>query len=77
MRQLGIQGAVRGELKRTTVGDETAERPADLVRRDFTAPRPNRGWVADITYIRTLVGFVYAAFVVDGYIDHARMRPAA
>ncbi len=65
MRQLGIQGAVRGELRRTTVGDEAAERPADLVRRDFTAPRPNRGWVADITYIRTLVGFVYAAFVVD------------
>jgi putative transposase len=56
MRDFGIQGAVRGAPKRTTVADETAERPADLVRRDFTASRPNRGWVADITYIRTLVG---------------------
>jgi putative transposase len=65
MRDLGIHGAVRGQPKRTTVADETAQCPADLVKRDFTAPRPNRLWVADITSIRTLVGFAYAAFVVD------------
>jgi putative transposase len=67
MRQLGIQGAVRGKPKRTTVADEAAQRPADLVRRDFTASRPNRLWVADLTYIPTWVGFVYAAFVIDAF----------
>jgi putative transposase len=67
MRQLGIQGAVRGAPKRTTVAEETAQRPADLVRRDFTASRPNRLWVADLTYIATWVGFVYAAFVIDAF----------
>jgi putative transposase len=65
MRDLGIQGVVRGKPKRTTIAEERVERPADLVRRDFSASRPNRLWVADITYIRTWVGFVYAAFVID------------
>jgi putative transposase len=36
-----------------------------LVKRNFAASRPNRLWVADLTYVRTWVGFVYAAFVVD------------
>jgi putative transposase len=67
MRELGIAGAVRGRPKFTTVADDTAERPADLVERDFTATRPNQLWVADLTYVRTWVGFVYAAFIIDVY----------
>ena len=66
MRQMGLQGAVRGRAyKTTTIVDEAAGRPADLVRRDFTADRPNQLWVADITYVATWVGFVYVAFVTD------------
>ena len=37
----------------------------DLVQRQFKAVGPNRLWVADITYVRTLSGFVYTAFVTD------------
>jgi len=40
MRELGIRGVVRGKPKRTTFPDLTAERPADLVNRQFVAPRP-------------------------------------
>ena len=66
MAQMGLQGVVRGPaFKRTTIADETAQRPADLVQRDFTADRPNRLWVADLTYVATWAGFVYVAFVVD------------
>jgi len=65
MRALGLQGAVRGRTCRTTVGDDTAVRPADLVQRQFTATRPNQLWVADITYVATWAGFVYVAFVID------------
>jgi len=66
MAEMGLQGVVRGRaFKRTTIADESAERPADLVRRDFTADRPNRLWVADLTYVATWAGFVYVAFVVD------------
>ena len=45
MRQLRLAGAVRGKKKRTTRPAPAAARPADLVRRNFTAPAPNRLWV--------------------------------
>jgi len=70
MRELELSGAVRGKPRRTTMPDETAERPADLVERDFRAPAPNRLWVADLTYVRTWSGFAYVAFVVDAYSRH-------
>ena len=65
MRQMGLQGVVRGKKTRTTISDEAAARPADLVERDFTAVRPNQLWVADLTYVATWAGFVYVAFVID------------
>jgi transposase InsO family protein len=65
MRKMGLQGAIRGKKFKTTVGDDTAVRPADLVNRDFTATRPNQLWVADLTYVATWAGFVYVAFVID------------
>ncbi len=65
MLSLGLQGVVRGRRCRTTIADERAQRPADLVNRDFKAQRPNQLWVADFTYVATWSGFVYAAFVID------------
>jgi transposase InsO family protein len=66
MRAMGLQGAIRGrKYKKTTIVDEACERPADLVQRDFRADRPNRLWVADLTYVATWVGFVYVAFITD------------
>ena len=65
MREMGLQGVVRGRKRKTTLADETAPRPADLVQRDFTAERPNQLWVADLTYVATWQGFVYVAFVID------------
>jgi putative transposase len=66
MRDMGLRGATRGGAARiTTTSDDTAERPADLVRRNFTATAPNALWVADFTYVATWAGMVYVAFVVD------------
>ena len=65
MRALGIAGVVRGKVVRTTFGDETVVRPADLVDRQFRAEAPNRLWVADLTYVRTFSGWAYVAFVID------------
>ena len=65
MRQMGLHGVVRGRRCRTTAPDEWAERPQDLVDRDFTATRPNQLWVSDLTYVATWRGFVYVAFVID------------
>lgn len=65
MRAMGLQGAVRGRKTTTTVPDDTAARPLDLVNRTFVATRPNELWVADLTYVATWQGFVYVAFVID------------
>lgn len=65
MREMGLRGAVRGRRVRTTVPADQAERPLDLVERDFTAGRPNQLWVSDLTYVATWRGFVYVAFVID------------
>ncbi|WP_420831994.1 IS3 family transposase [Nocardia huaxiensis] len=67
MRGLGLRGAVRGKVKRTTIADPAAPRSADLVRRKFSPAAPNRLWVADFTYVSTWSGWVYVAFVVDAY----------
>jgi putative transposase len=65
MRRSGLRGVVRGNVKRTTIADESSPRPRDLVDRQFIASEPNRLWVADLTYVRTWTGFVYVAFVTD------------
>ena len=66
MRELGIAGERRGKTKwRTTIPDQAAHRPADLVNRQFTAAAPNRLWVADLTYVSTWQTVAYAAFIVD------------
>jgi putative transposase len=68
MRANGIQGAKRrGKPWRTTTPDPSAARPGDLVERDFTAPAPNRLWVADFTYLRCWEGVVFFSFVLDAF----------
>jgi putative transposase len=66
MREMGLAGAVRGRAWITTTDSRRdAERPHDLVDRNFTATRPNQLWVSDFTYVATWRGFVYVAFVID------------
>src|SRR5512142_1913527 len=59
MGELGLAGVRRGKVTRTTIRDDAAARPVDLVQRNFRACRPDQLWVCDLTYIRTRVGFVY------------------
>ena len=65
MRSLGLQGAVRGKVKRTTIPSKDNRDPSVLVHRDFHSTRPNQLWVADFTYVATCVGFVFFAFIID------------
>ena len=64
-REQGWVGALRLKKVRTTVGDPAAERPVDLVDREFWASKPNQLWVADFTYVATWAGTVYVAFIFD------------
>ena len=65
MRIAGIAGIRRGRTPITTRGSQAVDLRPDLVKRCFKAGKPNELWVADITYVRTISGFVYTAFVTD------------
>jgi len=67
MAELGLRGAVRGKVKRTTISDPHAAKPHDLVDRNFSPVAPDRLWVADFTYVSTWSGWCYTAFVIDAY----------
>ncbi|NBB81716.1 MAG: IS3 family transposase [Verrucomicrobia bacterium] len=61
MKEMRIPGVIRGKGKKTTYRDPALPCPEDKVNRAFKAPAPNIPWVADFTYVRTAVGFVYVA----------------
>ena len=67
MRQMGLQGVVRGKSVKTTISDKAVPCPLDRVNRQFKAPGPNALRVSDFTYVATWTGFVYVAFVIDAY----------
>src|SRR4051794_25536507 len=67
MALAGVRGAVRGQHRAAaTRRDERAPRPPGLVARGWDGPTgPDQLWVADFSYVWTLAGFCYVAFVVD------------
>jgi putative transposase len=66
MGELGLVGAcAKRKRPRTTLPGGSGGRPADLLERGFDVVTPNHAWVADITYVPTATGWVYAAFVLD------------
>ncbi|HEY7049852.1 MAG TPA: IS3 family transposase, partial [Jatrophihabitantaceae bacterium] len=72
MAELGLAGAVRGKVKRTTISDPKAAKPHDLVNRNFRPLAPDLLWVADFTYVSTWSGWCYTAFVIDAYARRIR-----
>jgi putative transposase len=66
-KAMGLHGIVRGRRVRTTIPEPLGQQAQDLVRRNFTATRPNQLWVSDLTYVATWRGFVYVAFVTDAF----------
>jgi putative transposase len=66
MRSLELQGVSRrGKKRRTTVSDPKAPPAPDLVQRRFEAERPNQLWLADLTYVPTLEGYLFLGVVMD------------
>ena len=64
------QGLVARRIRRRnglTKQDKTAPKFPDLLKRDFSAERPNARWVGDMTEIPTASGKLYLATVIDLY----------
>ncbi len=67
MREAGIQGVHRRKRAHTTIRCDDARPAPDLVDRNFEVDRPDRLWVADITYVPTWSGFLFLAVVLDAF----------
>lgn len=65
MKQAGIVAKMTKKFKVTTKKNPKAKAAPNLLQQDFTAEQPNRRWVADLTYISTLEGWLYVAVVLD------------
>ncbi|MGI4765428.1 MAG: IS3 family transposase [Janthinobacterium lividum] len=69
MRLGGLVGACYRTGGPTTTRRDQEARPApDLVDRNFKAQAPDQLWVADITDVPTMSGFLYLAVVLDVFI---------
>ncbi len=67
MKDMAIQGIIRGKPHKTTIPDKKQPCPLDKVNHQFRVPAPNMLWVSDFTHVATWKGFVYVAFVIDAY----------
>jgi putative transposase len=68
MREAGLAGiSPRRTGKGFTRRDPDAELAPDLVQRNFTANRPNRLWVTDLTMIPTLEGPLWMSAIRDAF----------
>ena len=59
----------KGKRKAIKTTDSSHRQPVfeNVLSRDFTAFRPGEKWVSDITYLRTLCGWVYLTVIIDLY----------
>ena len=67
MRAAGLRGVSRRKRPTTTLPGPASKEVSDLVKRNFTASRPDELWVADITYVPTGEGWLYLSVVLDAF----------
>ncbi len=65
MRAAGLRGRHPRAWKKTTIAAQRPVDAPDLIGQDFSAAAPNTRWCGDITYVRTVEGWVYTATVID------------
>ena len=65
MRENGLRAKGRRKYKYTTDSNHNLPVAPNLLSQDFHTPQPNTVWVSDITYVRTLEGWMYLAVIMD------------
>lgn len=65
MQRLGLRSKVKRKYVVTTDSSHLQPVAENSLNRNFEVDAPNCRWVADITYIRTLEGWLYLAAVMD------------
>jgi putative transposase len=67
MQEERLVGVSRRKGPATTIRQRDDALAPDLVGRDFSAAAPNELWVADITFVPTMAGFLFLSAVIDAY----------
>ena len=67
MHRNGLRGKQFRRYVVTTKPGKRLPNVPDRLERQFTAPEPNKAWIADITYVRAGEGWLYLAAIVDLY----------
>ena len=67
MRENGLYPEQIKKFKPGKSGKADGKYYENIVHQQFRPERPNEVWVGDITYLRTYVGWVYLAIVIDLY----------
>jgi len=65
MKKNGIQAKRKKKFKATTNSNHSLPVAPNLLKRNFTATKPNQVWVSDITYIPTMEGWLYLSTFID------------
>lgn len=65
MKKIGLIAKMKKRFKVTTKANSKAKAAPNLLEQNFTAEQPNQRWVADISYVWTLEGWLYVACVLD------------
>lgn len=68
LRELGLKARNGRNFKYSPAGNKNYNVTEDLLKRQFTAHRPNQKWVSDITYLNVNGKWVYLAGCRDGFI---------
>jgi len=67
MKGNGFFPIVMKKYKPTHNGKSDGRYCTDKVKQNFKVDKENQVWVGDITYIKTMIGFVYLAVIIDLY----------
>ena len=65
MKQEGVRAIVPRKYKATTDSKHSLPVAPNLLKQDFDIKEPNKVWLADITYISTIEGWLYLATIMD------------
>ena len=65
MKEDGIAGRKKKRFVKTTDSKHNLPVAPNLLERNFTAEKPNQRWVGDITYLRTIEGWLFLSVLLD------------
>ncbi|MEX0452010.1 IS3 family transposase, partial [Spiribacter sp. 218] len=65
MRRQGLRARAAKPLRHTTDSGHSLGVAPNVLAQDFSAERPDEKWAGDITYLRTLQGWLYLAVILD------------